>query len=553
MSEHTHLSAELPPIRRWAGLAALVIALLTVGLDLMVLNVALPTLAQDLGASTTQLQWIVNAYTLVFAALMLPAGGFGDRYGRKRLLLFGLVAFVSASAWAAYSGTTGALIAARAVMGVGAAIIVPLSLGILPILFPPDQRRRAIAVWVGALGIGLPLGPIVGGWLLQHFWWGSVFLINVPVGVAALIACIALLPESSDPDAPPLDWPGIVTAVTGTAALVFGVIQAPDDGWTHPVVLTTLGTGVVLIAGFLVWERRASHPLIDLRLFSNPGFTWPTLAATAGTFTLVGVLFVLPQYLQILRHHDALGTGLRLVPLVLAILVAAAAVDSIVTRIGAKIPIVAGLFITAMGFVLASRITADSEYGFIAACLAVVGLGAGLALAPAVDAVMATLPEHRSAAGSGLLMAIRQIGAAFSVAILGTLLNLTYGRDLDPHLTGLPAPVAAAAREGIAAAQLIAADLPGPAGDDLAAASAHAYTAAMSAVFLASAVVSALLAALIALRLPARRENPAIAEGSCVFVNSLPNSKKNSAWDVLSRRFCRHHEPTRRPRSLGKG
>lgn len=494
--------------RRWAGLAALVVALLTVGLDLMVLNVALPTLSGGLGASTTQLQWIVNAYTLVFAALMLPAGGFGDHYGRKRLLLLGLVAFVAASAWAAYSGTTSSLIAARAVMGIGAAIIVPLSLGILPTLFGPDQRRRAIAVWVGALGVGLPLGPVVGGWLLQHFWWGSVFLINVPVGAAALAACIALLPESADPDAPALDWLGIVTAVAGTAALVFGIIQAPESGWTDPIVLTTLAAGVALIAGFLMWERRTRHPLVDLALFTNPGFTWPTLAATAGTFTLVGVLFVLPQYLQILRHHDAFGTGLRLVPLVAAIIIAASAVDKIVTRIGAKIPIVAGLLTAAAGFVLASRITTDSGYGFVAACLAVVGLGAGLALAPAVDAVMATLPEHRTAAGSGLLMAIRQIGAAFSIAILGTLLNLTYTRDLDPHLRGLPEPAVSAARDSIAGAQLAATKIPGPAGTDLAATSAHAYTEAMTAVFLASAAVSAMLAAAIALRLPKRPAEP---------------------------------------------
>ncbi|MEV4158469.1 MFS transporter [Nocardia salmonicida] len=496
------------PSRRWAGLAALVVALLTVGLDLMVLNVALPTLAGDLGASTTQLQWIVNAYTLVFAALMLPAGGFGDRYGRKRLLLAGLVAFVAASAWAAYSGSTASLIAARAVMGIGAAIIVPLSLGILPTLFGPDQRRRAIAVWVGALGVGLPLGPIVGGWLLQHFWWGSVFLINVPVGVAALVACIVLLPESADPHAPPLDWLGIVTAVAGTAAVVFAVIQAPEYGWNDLVVLATLAAGVALIAGFLVWERRTRHPLVDLALFTNPEFTWPTLAATAGTFTLVGVLFVLPQYLQIVRHHDALGTGLRLVPLVLAIIIAAAAVDKIVTRVGAKIPIVGGMVVAAAGFVFASRITADSSYSFVAVCLAVVGLGAGLALAPAVDAVMASLPENRSAAGAGLLMAIRQVGAAFSIAILGTLLTLTYSRDLEPHLRGLPDEMVSAARDSVAGAQLAAARLPGAPGTDLAAASAHAYTEAMSAVFLASAAVSALLAAAIAAKLPQQTPPP---------------------------------------------
>ncbi|WP_327397584.1 MFS transporter [Streptomyces phaeochromogenes] len=497
-------ATELPAARRWAGLAALVVALLTVGLDLMILNVALPTLAGDLGASTTELQWIVNAYTLVFASLMLPAGGLGDRYGRRRILLAGLVAFVAASAWAAFSGTAGALIAARAVMGIGAAVIVPLSLGILPVLFPPEQRRRAIAVWVGALGVGLPLGPIVGGWLLEHFWWGSVFLINVPVGALALIAAATLLPESRDPAAPSLDCPGIATSVLGTAALVYGIIQGPDDGWTDPGVLTAIGGGVLLLAGFLAFERRTAHPLVDLRLFTKPAFTWPTLAATAGTFTLVGVLFVVPQYLQILQGNDAFGTGIRLVPLVLAILVAAAAVDEVVTRIGAKFPMVAGLLIAAAGFALYSAITVGSGYAFTAISLAIIGLGTGLALAPAVDAVMATLPEHRAAAGSGLLMAIRQIGAAFSVAILGTMLNATYTHALDPHLNGIPEPLADAARDNIAGAHQTAQRLGGPPGDDLAGAAADAFTQAMSNVFLASAAISAILAAAIAVRLPGR-------------------------------------------------
>lgn len=489
-------------VRRWAGLAALVVALLTVGLDLMVLNVALPTLAADLYARTSELQWIVNAYTLVFAALMLPAGGFGDRYGRKRLLLAGLVAFVAASAWAAYSATTGSLIAARAVMGVGAAIIVPLSLGILPTLFPPEQRRRAIAVWVGALGVGLPLGPIVGGWLLQHFWWGSVFLINVPVGVAALAAAAVLLPESRDPDAPALDWPGILTAVTGTAALVYGIIQAPEDGWSDPRVLATIAGGAVLIAAFLVRENRTDHPLVELRLFTNPQFTWPTLAATAGTFTLVGVLFVVPQYLQVLRGHDAFATGLRLVPLVVAILIAAAAVDKIVTAVGAKAPIATGMLTAAIGFALATRITADTGYGYTATCLAVIGLGAGLALAPAVDAVMATLPEHRTAAGSGLLMAIRQIGAA--IAILGTVLNTTYTDALGPHLDQLPDPAVEAARDSVTGAYTTARELPTPAGETLLDAAGTAYAHAMASVFWVSAALSATLAVLIAARLPAR-------------------------------------------------
>ncbi|GGJ86689.1 MFS transporter [Streptomyces camponoticapitis] len=498
-----HPAPTLSPLRRWLGLAALAVALLTVGLDVMVLNVALPTLAGDLEASTSQLQWIVNAYTVIFAALMLPAGSLGDRYGRKKLLLAGLAAFTAASVWAAYSGSAAMLIAARAAMGVGAAVIVPLSLGILPVLFPPEQRRRAIAVWVGALGVGLPLGPIVGGWLLEHFWWGSIFLINLPIGAAALITAVVLLPESRDPAAPPVDLPGIATSVLGTAALVYGIIQGPDDGWADPGVLVAIAGGIALLAAFVHRLRRAEHPLIDPRLFTNPSFTWPALAATAGTFTLVGVLFVVPQYLQILGGHTAFETGVRLVPLVLALLVGAGAVDKIVTRIGPKIPMVAGLAFATAAFVAYSRVSPDSSYTYSALCLAAIGFGAGLGLTPAVDLVMGTLPEHRAAAGSGLLMAIRQVGAAFAIAILGTVLNAIYTRNLDGHLENLPEPVADAARDQIAGAYAAAERIGEPQGAELAGAAADAFTRAMSGVFLTSAAISAALALLIALRLPA--------------------------------------------------
>ncbi|MFJ3620566.1 DHA2 family efflux MFS transporter permease subunit [Streptomyces iakyrus] len=497
-------AGEVAAGRRWASLAVLVLALLTVGLDLMVLNVALPTLAGDLPATTAQLQWIVNAYVLVFASLMLPAGLFGDRWGRKRVLLAGLAAFVAASAFAAYSGSAGTLIAARAVMGIGAAVIVPLSLGILPVLFPPEQRRKAIAVWVGALGVGLPLGPIVGGWLLEHFWWGSVFLINVPVGAAALAAALVLLPESADPAPPALDWPGIALSVTGVAALVYGVIQAPEDGWADPGVLAGITGGLALMAGFVLWQRRAHEPLVDLRLFANPTFTWPTLAAAAGTFVLVGVLFVVPLHLQILEGNSAFGTGIRLAPLVLAILVAAAAVDKIVTRLGPKTPMITGLLVAAAGFGLYATISPDSDYTFSAVALSVIGLGAGLTLAPAVDAVMATLPEHRTAAGSALLMAIRQVAAALGIAGLGTLLNHVYTRDLDPHLATLPEPAANAARDSIAGATATATRIGGAEGQALAVQAADAFIHAMSVVFTASAVVAALIAALVAAKMPLR-------------------------------------------------
>ncbi|WP_018653041.1 MFS transporter [Actinomadura flavalba] len=469
--------------RRWWGLAALSLAVLALGFDLTILNVALTTLSTDLDASTSALQWIVDAYVLVFAALLLPAGMLGDRYGRRRLLLAGLAVFGAASLGGAYATGTGGVIAARAAMGVGAAILVPMSMSLLTVLFPPAERTRAVAVWSASMAIGLPFGPLLGGWLLEHFWWGSVFLVNVPVALLAAVAAVAFLPASRDTAAPPLDVPGALLSAAGLAALVFGVIEAPVRGWGDPLVLGTLAGAVVVLAGFVRWERRRDRPLVDLALFGDALFRRPVITAVWATLMMAGLLFVLPQYLQAVRGHGTLATGVRMIPMLAGLLVGSAVTERLTRRLGRDAVMAAGLAVVAAGFGLGTLSAPGSGDAFTAAWLAVAGIGFGLALIPAMDGVLARLPDGRTGSGSGLVQALRQTGAALGVAGLGSVLSAVYRDRVDGDAIG--ADVARAVRTGDA---------------ELLAAARDAYTTGMAVVLGGCALASAALAALLAAR-----------------------------------------------------
>jgi MFS transporter, DHA2 family, multidrug resistance protein len=295
---------------RWYALAALALSTLAVALDTTVLSVALPTLARDLGATTGDLQWFTTAYLLVLAAALLPAGLLGDRLGRKRLLIGALVLFGAASVACAYAQTSGQLIAARAVLGLGAAVIMPLSGAVLTVLFPAGERTRAMSIWVTASALGIPLGPLLGGWLLDNFWWGSVFLINVPVVVAGVLALTLWLPESRGPRAR-IDLPGVALSTAGLVGVTYGIIEAGERGWSDARSLITLVAGVALLAAFVLWQRRAAHPLVDLTLFRNRAFTGGAVLATVASFAMLGLLFSLPQLFSAVGGHDAFGSGLR--------------------------------------------------------------------------------------------------------------------------------------------------------------------------------------------------------------------------------------------------
>ena len=474
--------------RRWWALGALVLSLLTFGFDATILNVALPNLATALDAGTAELQWMVDAYVLVLAGLLLPAGALGDRFGRKRFLLLGLALFAGASVLASYASDAGTVIAARGLMAVGAAILIPVTAAVVPTLFPPAERTKAIAYLAIGLGAGVPLGPIIGGYLLEHFWWGSVFLVNVPVAALAMVAVAALVPESRDPSPRRIDVVGGLLSVVGLVLFVYAVIAAPDQGWTSARVVASGIAGLVLLAAFVGWERRTADPMIDLRLFGKPRFLWGSVAATVASFGMFGLLFVLPLYLQAVRGDDAMTTGVKLLPMMAGLIVGARASEWIGARLGLRTTVAAGLAILAAGLALGAATRVDTGYAFVAGWLAVIGLGMGLTMAPAMDAVLAELPPERSGSGAALTMALRQVGAALGVALLGSIGSAVYTGQLD-RTAGLPPEAAKASRDSVAGAVEVAARL----GDAALAADARsAFASAMSVVLVACAVVTAI-------------------------------------------------------------
>ena len=443
---------------RWWALVAIAASVLVVGLDLTVLNLALPSIATSLHASTSDLQWISDSYSLVLAALILPAGLLGDRFGRKKLLLGALVLFGGASLWCAYSGATGELIAARAVLGIGAAAIFPLSLSVIPVLFAPAERTRAIGAIAGASVLSFPIGPILGGFMLTHLWWGSVFLINVPVVVLAVIAVVTLLPESRSATRPRLDVAGIAVSGAGLVALTYGFIKAGQDGWSDPAAVGLIAAGAVVLALLYFMERgiarRGGQPLADVGLFRLPGFRWGTILATLLSFAMFGLFFTLPQYFQDVRGASPLGSGLRLLPMIVGM------VGGMVAGNRLKMPriaITAGYLTLAAGMVLGALTTLGSSTGYMIAWVALAGVGVGLVMPNAMSAALGDLSAERSGAGSALLTALRQVGTTVGVAVLGTVISTSYTSRLAGTTAGLPSSLAAAVRSsvgaGVAAAQ----------------------------------------------------------------------------------------------------
>jgi EmrB/QacA subfamily drug resistance transporter len=454
--------------RRWWALLAIAASVLVVGLDLTVLNLALPSMAVSLHASTGDLQWIVDAYSLVLAALILPAGLLGDRYGRKRLLLIALVLFGASSLACAYAPSVGALIAARAVLGIGAAAIFPLALSVLPVLFDGPDRQRAIAAIGGASMLSFPIGPIVGGYLLDHFWWGSVFLINVPVVILALVAVALLLPESRAAARPSFDVAGLVVSTAGLVALTYGFIKAGQDGWGSATAVVLIAAGVVALALLPLVEqrvaRRGGHPLADLRLFRSADFRWGTILATLMSFAMFGLFFALPQYFQDVRGADALGSGIRLLPLVGGMLVGMVGGTRLTAprrapegepaarpAAGPRTLVTAGYLLMATAMGLGAFTGLGSSTGYTLAWVAIAGLGLGLVMPAAMGIALGALSAERSGAGSALLTAMRQVGSTIGVAVLGTVISNSYASGVASAAAGLPAQAASAVRSSVGA------------------------------------------------------------------------------------------------------
>lgn len=493
--------------RSWAVLAVLCVSLLVVSLDNTVLNVALPTLVRDLHASDAELQWIVDAYAIVFAGLLLVAGSLGDRFGRRWVFMAGLAVFGAGSALSAFSGTPTRLIAARAFMGIGSAAIMPSTLSILTNVFTDDRRRaRAISLWSGTTGLGIATGPIVGGWLLAHYWWGSVFLINVPIAAAGLVATAFLVPDSRDRHALAPDPVGSVASLVGLGLVLWGIIEAPRRSWTSPLVLAALAGGIAVLVGFVVWEARCNHPMLHLELFRNRRFSAAIGSMMLVLFALMGALFVLTQYLQFALGYSPLQTGLRLGPIALVILVMAPSSALLTRWLGTKVVVATGMGLITAGMLLLARTTVEGTFLDALPAFLLVGAGTGLAFAPATESVMGSLPRDQAGVGAATNSTGLQVGGALGVAVLGSVLTTRYQDRLGGTLAGraMPGVVRHEILGSLGGALGVAGRVGGAFGSGLAGLARAAFTSGLGVAATVAAGAVAAGAVVVVVVLPAR-------------------------------------------------
>jgi len=436
-------------------LVALLFAAFLVNLDTTLVNVALPAMVRQLHATTTQLQWVVDAFNLVFAALLLTFGSLSDRFGRKGMLLAGLSVFGAASLAGGFTDSPAQLIAARSVMGLGAAMTFPSTLSLISNVFTErKERARAIGLWGAIAGVAIAMGPIAGGWLLEHYSWASIFTAMAPVAAAAAILAALVVPASKNPDAGAVDIAGLALSSTAMAALVFTIIEAPTYGWTAARSLAGFAAAAVLLAAFIVWERRAAHPMLDVRLFRNMRFSAASGAVTVSFFTLFGFIFLMTQYFQFVRGYGPLSTGVRLLPVALSVGAGSVAGTQLAVRFGTKLIVTTGLVAMAAFYAwVAASASATIGYGTIAAQMVVYGLGMGLTSAPATESIMGAISRAKAGVGSAVNDSTRLIGGTLGVAVIGSVYASVYGSRLTATMpASVPGQVAAIAHQSIGAA-----------------------------------------------------------------------------------------------------
>ena len=497
--------ATQPYPRRWKALGVLALSLLVITMGNTILNVGLPTIREELDASSSQLQWIVDSYLLVFAGFLLAAGSLGDRFGRRRALLTGLVTFGIGSILAAISDSATALIASRALMGLGAAGIMPTTLSILTNIFPAGERPKAIAAWAAVSGLGIAIGPISGGFLIEHFAWSSIFLINIPVALACIAGAVWLVPESRDPESPRIDVTGTVLSITGLSAIVWGLIEAPERGWGEPLILSAFGGGAAIVAAFIAWECRTDHPMLDVRVFRNLRFSAASISITFVFFALMGVMYFLTTYLQSVLGFSALEAGIRMLPIAAGMIVASKLSVAMTRRFGTKLTVAGGLAHVAGSMLMIAGFDTGTGDMQIAMALGTMGQGIGLAMSPATDAIMSSLPRAKAGIGSAMNDVVREVGGTLGIAVLGSLLTSSYGRGMDEAAAGLPAPAAEAATDSVGGAHEVAAQIGGGAGGKLTGLADAAFVDAM-ATTATIAAGAAVIGALIALALLPSRD-----------------------------------------------
>lgn len=501
-------------------LLVMCLAVFTVNIDTTIVNVTLPTLVGELDATTTQLQWIVDAYLLVFAALVLAGGSLSDRLGRRRVLMAGLGIFAAANAAASWCDTSSALIAARAVAGLGAAAIFPTTLSIITQAFPDrGARAGAIGAWGASGGVAVAFGPITGGALLGQFWWGSTFLAKVPVALLTLVLVARFVPEIRDPGARRLDLRGLVLSALGLGALVYTIIEAPGRGWLSPETLLGGAGALALFIGFAIHEGRTPAPLIDLALFRDRRFTAASLAVTIAFFALFGFIFLITQYFQFVRGYGALEAGVRTLPVAVCIAAGSVVGSMLVVRLGNTVVVSGGLLLLAVSYAWISTASAATSYAEITAQMVLLGLGMGFTSAPATESIMGAVQADQAGVGSAVNDATREVGGTLGVAVIGSVFASLYASRVDDVRTSLPPGARERAAESIGAASAVAARLPGGAGDALRAASRSGFFDGLQAGCLVASGVALVGAVVVARALPAR---PAAApEGEMPAARSL--------------------------------
>ncbi|HWJ97102.1 MAG TPA: MFS transporter [Acidimicrobiales bacterium] len=461
--------------RRWWILAVLCLSLLIVFIGNSSLNVAIPTLSRDLNATNSQLQWVIAVYSLVFAGLLFSSGATGDRYGRKGALQFGLVVYLIACVGASEASSMSQLIAARAAMGVGAAFIMPSTLSILVNVFSPEERTKAIAIWASVTGAAGAIGPVASGWLLGHFWYGAVFLVNVPILVFALVAGGTLIPRSKDPQQARLDPVGAVLSIIGVVAIVYGLIEAPEHGWTSPTTLISFAVGVVVLTVFVFWELHNDEPMLDIRYFKVPAFSTGTSGMILVFMAMYGVMFLVTQYFQLILGYSALSSAVRFLPMAPIMIIVAPMTPRLSKRFGAHRTVAFGMLMVAVGLLMFRALSVDTSYWYLLVALIPLISGMALAMSPMTAAIMSAVPPRRAGAGSAMNDATRELGAALGIAIMGSVASSQYTHHVDKLTASLSPQIQDAARTSLADALGAAAELGGEAGRTLAVGTEHAF------------------------------------------------------------------------------
>ena len=476
-SSHTQFLPEesaLDP-RRWWTLAVLCLSLMIVSVGNSSLNVALPTLSEHLHASNSQLQWVVAAYSLVFAGLLFTAGALGDRFGRKGALQLGLLIFLLSASLASAATSVNQLIGYRAMMGAGAALIMPSTLSILVNVFPPYERTKAIAIWAATAGGAGAIGPVASGFLLGHFWYGSVFLINVPIIALALIAGHFLVPKSRDPEKAPLDPIGAVLSIVGIGSLVYGLIQAPEHGWSSGSTLGAFAFAIVVLAAFVAWELRVEEPMLDMSLFRNPAFSAGSGGMILIFLAMFGVMFLITQYFQLILGFSPLGASLRFLPMSPIMVIVATRTPRMAARFGAHRVVATGMSLVALALLMFRGLDTDTSYLYVFCCIAPLTTGIALAMSPMTTSIMSAVPARRAGTGSAMNDATRELGAALGVAVLGSLAASRYGNLISGFGNAIPVESQAAVQSSLAGALDAAKTLPPAQAQIVTSAAEHAF------------------------------------------------------------------------------